>query len=256
MLIEADAAESARVADGTSAGGPVFLVDTSPDLRYQALREGLTRVDAVLFTHTHADHIFGIDDLRSFNFINDCEIPVYGSTLTCQALETNFHYAFFPDPEYEGGAAPRLTIHRLAPYTPASIAGITVLPLPVFHGKMEVYGYRVGNFAYLTDCNRIPDQTRQSLAGLDVLILDGLRYRPHRTHFTLEEAAREAELIGAHRTYLTHVSHEVEHDEANAFLRSLTRRHLEMAYDGLVVTASASMAASESEPGGGCREPA
>lgn len=227
-----------------------ILVDTPPDFRSQALRAGFSRIDAVLFTHTHADHIFGIDDLRSFNFTQGSEIPVYGSSDTCASLLRQFRYAFHADPSYEGGAPPRLTLHPIEPYVSRPLQGIPVLPLPLLHGKMEVYGFRVGNFAYLTDCNYIPPESRERLAGLDVLLLDGLRHRPHRTHFTIEEAVREVEQLQPRRTFLTHLSHEVEHDEANTLLRSLTSCNVELAYDGLVLLSDDPQSAdAQCEPG-------
>lgn len=224
-------------AAGAASAHPVqrILVDTAPDLRIQALRAELTHVDAVLYTHTHADHIFGIDDLRSFNFINHTEIPVYGSSATCAILSSTFRYAFFADPTYEGGAPPRLTINQLTAYEPIALCGVSVLPLPVLHGRMEVFGYRIGNFAYLTDCNQIPERTREHLVGLDTLILDGLRHRHHATHFTIREAIDQVERLQPKRAYLTHLSHEVEHDEGNEAIRGMTSRAVELAYDGLTL---------------------
>ncbi|MFN8392605.1 MAG: MBL fold metallo-hydrolase [Bdellovibrionota bacterium] len=223
--------ETSRVAGG-------ILIDTSPDLRYQALRASIAKIDAVLYTHVHADHVFGIDDLRSFNFINQSVIPVYASEESAAELEHRFSYAFFPDPRYEGAAPPQLTLTRMRPFEPIRLFGIEILPLPVRHGKMEVFGFRIGDFAYLTDCSFIPDETRARLEGLEVLILDGLRYRPHKTHFSHEQAVREIERIAPKRSYLTHVSHEVEHHSANENLRKLTSLAVELAYDGLEINLS------------------
>ena len=212
-----------------------ILIDTSPDLRYQALREGIGRVDAVLFTHTHADHVFGLDDLRSFNFINNSTIDIYAGEESAAELEHRFNYAFFPDPNYEGGAAPRLKLHRIVPLHPIEVCGAKVLPLALKHGSMNVLGFRIKNFAYLTDCSFIPEESREQLHGLDSILIDGLRYRPHKTHFTHEQAVAEIEKIRPKISYLTHISHEVEHEAGNAKLRELTKLPVEIAYDGLTL---------------------
>ncbi len=226
--------EGELVADSSQVIGHV-LVDTSPDLRRQALRAGIARVDAVLYTHVHADHVFGIDDLRSFNFVNKSVIDCYASAASAADLEQKFRYAFFPDDDYEGGAPPNLTLSRIEPYKPFVLFGVPVLPLPVLHGSMEVFAYRIGSFGYATDCSEIPERTREHLKDLDVLILDGLRYRPHKTHFTHEQAVREIEILKPKQAYLTHISHELEHHAANEQLKKMTKRNVEMAYDGLVL---------------------
>lgn len=216
-------------------GSSNLLIDSSTDLRLQALRAGITRIDAVLYTHTHADHIFGIDDLRPFNFLSKSAIPVYSSETSALELEKIFYYAFNPDPAYQGGAPPQLTLNRLVAYQPCTIAGLEILPLPILHGDLEVFGFRVGNFAYLTDCSEIPEKTYQFLEQLDLLILDGLRVRPHPTHFTHEQAVREAERLRPKMTYLTHISHEVDHFAANRALSTMATVPVELAYDGLII---------------------
>ncbi|MCB0324173.1 MAG: MBL fold metallo-hydrolase [Bdellovibrionales bacterium] len=209
------------------------LIDTSTDLRQQALRYELPSVGAVLFTHTHADHVFGIDDLRCFNFAQRSVIPVYASEQSACELRTKFSYCFDTPDRYEGGAPPKLLLQELKPYQVLRLGTVDILPLPVFHGRTEVFGFRMGNFAYITDCSFIPEQTREHLHGLEVLLLDGLRERPHKTHFTLEQAVAEIELIRPERTYLTHISHELDHDAGNERLRELTTLPVELAYDGL-----------------------
>src|SRR5262249_5885483 len=149
-----------------------ILIDTGPDLRAQALAYDIARIDAVLYTHLHADHIFGIDDLRPFNFINRMSIPLYADDQACTELYDKFRYCFEPDPDYEGGAAPHLTRSRIEPYVPLELFGIEILPLTVLHGRMPVVGYRIGTFAYLTDCSAIPERSREQLSGLDILVLD------------------------------------------------------------------------------------
>ena len=222
-------------ADGADAKR-TLLIDTSTDLRMQALTFNLKRVDAVLYTHLHADHVNGIDDLRSFNFIQKSPIAVYATETCGQGLQRMFSYAFSHDPNYEGGAPPRLDMRYFQVGEPLHLFGATILPLPVKHGRMEVVAFRIGAFAYVTDCSEIPEATRELLHGLDVLILDGLRKRPHRTHFTHEQAVREIELLKPKQSYLTHISHEVDHAETNAALRAMTATTsvaVELAYDGL-----------------------
>ena len=226
-------ADSSSLAPQSTLGH--ILVDTSPDLRQQVLRENISQIEAVLYTHTHADHVFGIDDLRSFNFINDCVIDCYASVESAKELELRFPYAFFPDPKYQGGAPPRLTLNRLTSYEPLQLFGVNVLPLPLMHGAMEVLGFRVGAFAYLTDCSQIPDRSRELLRNLDVLIIDGLRIRPHKTHFTHEQAVKEIEDLKPKRAFLTHLSHEDEHEWANAELKKMPKFDVALAYDGLVI---------------------
>lgn len=211
------------------------LVDTSPDLRYQALRESITRIDAVLYTHTHADHVYGIDDLRGFNFINGSSIPLYASCSSCVELYQRFRYCFEDDPAYEGGAPPKLKLVEIEPYKPIEISGFSLIPLILLHGSSEVLGFRVNGFAYLTDCSSLPEETRRRLCGLDCLIIDGLRYSPHRTHFSHEEAVREVERLAPKKAYLTHISHEVEHWTGNEYLKKITAVDMECAYDGLKI---------------------
>lgn len=187
--------------------GGTALVDTPPDLREQALASGLARLDAVLFTHAHADHIFGLDDVRIFNFRQGATIPCHGSPGTLERVRSAFSYVF--EEGEEGGGKPKL---ELVPVTgPFDLLGARVEPVPVWHGPTEVLGYRIGGFAYVTDVNRIPEESFALLAGLEVLVLGALRYRPHPTHFTIAEAAEAAVRIGAGRTYLTHLAHDVDH---------------------------------------------
>lgn len=213
--------------------GTTILVDTSPDLRMQALTNDIRRIDAVLYTHAHADHIFGIDDLRAFNFTMQRSIDLYATTQTGERLRQLFQYAFQQDPEYEGGSPPRLDLHSIEPLKEFTLKGISVLPLPLKHGQMDVLGFRFGNFAYLTDCSLIPESSADLLLGLDVLVLDALRVRPHKTHFSVEEAVLEVKRLGPKKTYLIHLSHEVDHDDGNALVKTLTTDEVELAWDGL-----------------------
>ena len=194
--------------------GGTIVVDTSPDFREQALRHRIGRVDAVLYTHPHADHVFGLDDLRVFNFLQRSSIPCYGSETTIARLRQIFSYVF--EEGQEGGGKPRIDLEVVA--EPFEVLGERVVPVPVWHGTMPVFGYRIGPFALVTDVNRIPEESFERLEGLDLLILSALRHRPHPTHFTVAEAIEIAARIGAKRTVLTHIAHEVDH---GALLREL-----------------------------------
>ena len=179
--------------------GGVVLVDTPTDFREQALRFGVPRVDAVLFTHAHADHVFGLDDLRIFNFRQRAPIACYGSASTLSALRKMFGYVF--EDGQEGGGKPKLDLVEVT--QPFAAAGIRFEPIPVLHGDLPVLGYRSGSFAYVTDCNSIPPESMARLRGLDVLILDALRYRSHPTHFTIDEALAVAAELAPRRTLRT-----------------------------------------------------
>ena len=207
--------------------GQVVLVDTPTDLREQALRFGLPRVDAVVFTHAHADHVFGLDEVRIFNFRQRSPIPCYGSAATLRALRRTFAYVF--DESQAGGGKPQLELIEVKGNF--ALLGQEVVPIPVWHGELEVYGYRFGNFAYVTDCNVIPEQSFELLDGVEVLILDALRYRPHSTHFSVSEALAVAARIGAAQTFLTHLAHEIDHGSPAVALPP----GVEFGYDGLVL---------------------
>jgi phosphoribosyl 1,2-cyclic phosphate phosphodiesterase len=204
--------------------GGVILVDTSTDLRQQALRFGLPRVDAIVFTHSHADHIFGLDDVRIFNFRQRMTIPCYGSDLTLQAIRRTFAYVF--EETQAGGGKPQLDLIGIR--EPFRLLGREIVPVPVWHGDLEVFGYRMGSFAYVTDCNRIPEESFPLLHGVETLILDALRFRPHATHFSVAEAIAIAERIGASRTIFTHLAHEIDYGDP-----SMLPPGVEFGYDGL-----------------------
>jgi len=207
--------------------GYTILIDTSPELRLQCLAAGVTRVDAILLTHHHADHVVGLDDVRIFNQRQRGAIRVLGQAETLERVREMFPYAFRDDPDYPS-AKPRL---RAEPIDgPFELCGRRVTPIPMLHGRMPVLGFRVGGVAYCTDCSHIPVGSLRLLGDLDVLVLDGLRRRPHPTHFNLEQAVEMARRIGARRTYFTHIAHELMHAETNAELPE----GMELAYDGLV----------------------
>jgi phosphoribosyl 1,2-cyclic phosphate phosphodiesterase len=207
--------------------GGTIVVDTSPDFREQALRHDIRHVDAVLYTHPHADHVFGLDDLRVYNFRQGATIPCFGSATTIARLRQIFSYVF--EEGQEGGGKPRLDLRTVA--GPFELLGETIVPVPVWHGTMPVHGYRIGSFALVTDVNRIPDESFELLEGVELLVLSALRYRPHPTHFSIDEAVEVAARIGAGRTFFTHIAHEVDH---GALLRELPAG-VELGYDGLVV---------------------
>jgi phosphoribosyl 1,2-cyclic phosphate phosphodiesterase len=208
-----------------------ILVDTSTDLRTQALANDVRRVDAILFTHTHADHVFGLDDVRRFNQMQQGAIACYADDETAASLRRMFAYVFEP-PKQKGGGLPQLSLFPLA--GPFSLGGVEIVPVPLFHGLLPVLGFRVGSFAYLTDTNRIPDASWPLLTadgGVRTLVIDALRRRPHSTHFSVDEAIAASRRIGAERTYFTHISHDLGHAETNATLPP----GVELAYDGLTL---------------------
>ncbi len=203
------------------------LIDTAPELRLQCLANNVTRVDAVLYTHAHADHIVGLDDVRRFNDILGGPLNIYANAPTLQRLQTMFSYAFTDDPDYPSAKPVLRPVELNGPF---ALFGREIIPIPYAHGPTTVLGFRIGNIAYCPDCNGIPPASRALLEGLDVLVLDALRRRPHPTHFNLDEAIVEARRIGARRTYFTHIAHELPHAATNAALPPT----FELAYDGLV----------------------
>ncbi|MCA9105299.1 MAG: MBL fold metallo-hydrolase [Planctomycetales bacterium] len=210
------------------AGGNL-LIDTPPDLRQQLVREGIGIVHAVAYTHEHADHIFGMDDLRLFQFYLGHPVPLFCREVVESKLRAAFDYAFADIEPTHAGAAPRLEFHRIDTDS-FEVLGTRVTPIPLKHGpRFDVLGFRVGDVAYCTDCNEIPESSFSLLEGLDTLVLDGLRYTPHVTHFNLEQAIEAARRIGARRTYFTHCSCELDYESANQALPA----GMELAYDGL-----------------------
>ena len=215
------------VALGLPAG--TLLVDTTPDLRTQLLRAGIGRVDAVLYTHDHVDHVYGLDDVRPLCTWAGRSMPVFCEERVERRIRRAFDYAF-ETPPAPGGGIPRLEFERITT-APFELLGAVVVPLRLRHGVFDVLGFRFGNLAYCTDTNQIPDETWPLLAGLDTLVLDCLRESRHPTHFSLAEALAVAERVGARRTLLTHMGHEIGHAAVSAKLPA----GVELAYDGLEV---------------------
>lgn len=207
--------------------GRNILIDTSTDLRGQSLSNGLQRIDGVLFTHPHADHIHGIDDLRAFNLAQGGSIPCYGSDFTIKRIRVMFDYIFRDDEN--DGWKPDLTTTAIK--KPFEIFGIEVVPVPIYHGPAEILGYRIGKMAYITDCSSIPEGSMDLLKGLDIMILGALRHKPHPTHFSIDQALNASSAVKPARTILTHLSHSLDYTKDNASLPP----GVELAYDGMSI---------------------
>lgn len=216
-----------RVSALIEVNGKIILIDTSADFRQQMLLHNVTRIDGILYTHSHYDHISGFDDLRAFQFLHRKAPRCYATEETFAHIRDTFKYAFGAAVQ-SGGGLPEVAFEVVATDS-FEVEGVTVQPVPLKHGKLNILGYRIGNFAYLTDCSDIPETSYTQLHGLDVLVLDGLRYKQHPTHLTIDEAASIADRIGARQTYLTHMNHDVLHSEAELHLPS----HVRLGYDNL-----------------------
>ena len=208
--------------------GPAVLVDTATDLRQQALSHNLSRVDAILYTHSHADHVMGIDEVRRFNMLQKAMIPAYADERTAADLRRTFGYIFDP-PDELGGGIPQIELRIID--GPFALGALGITPVKIFHGRRPILGFRFGSFAYLTDCSGIPEESFPDLADLDVLVLDALRHRPHPTHYTVGEALQVVDRVRPKRTFFTHICHDLPHAATNAALP----RGVELAFDGLIV---------------------
>lgn len=206
--------------------GMCVLIDTATDLRSQALAHGIERLDAILYTHSHADHILGFDEVRRFNVLAGGVLPAYGDAATLADVKRVFAYAFEDAPPV-GGGVPEIELREID--EPFALGHSTCVPVPIWHGPRPILGYRIGAFAYLTDCSQIPEPSFELLRDLDVLVLSALRNRPHPTHFSVEQATAAAARIGARRTYFTHMCHDLGHEATNSRLPA----GVELAYDGL-----------------------
>jgi phosphoribosyl 1,2-cyclic phosphate phosphodiesterase len=205
------------------------LIDTGPDFRMQALQYSIERIDAVLYTHHHADHILGLDDLRPYNYMQSSSIPIYGSPETLDVIEHTFTYVFDGKPSQS--SRPKLVSNRLNGGEVFNIVGLGFEAIKAFHGNLEVFGFRFGDCAYLTDHSSIPEESLRRLRDLDVLFLDALRYNAHPTHQTIEQSLRMVEELKPKRAFFTHISHDVLHAPAEARMPA----HVHLAYDGLEI---------------------
>ncbi|TWU05109.1 MBL fold metallo-hydrolase [Stieleria varia] len=209
--------------------GGTVLIDTPPDLRTQLLRERVRLVHSVVYTHEHADHVFGLDDLRLFPFRLGAPIPLYCRPVVEEAIRRSYSYAFSDRQPTHPGATPKLEI-RSIDESPFDVIGTKFIPIPMKHGPhFNVLGFRIGDFAYCTDTNEIPESSMEKLAGVQTLVVGALRYEPHPTHFNVEQAVEASRRVGATRTFLTHVSHELDYSATNEALPP----GIELAYDGL-----------------------
>ncbi len=206
-----------------------LLVDTSTDLRQQCLMHGIAHVNGVLYTHHHADHVQGIDELRFLNFFNGGQIPCNGNDSTLEMIQKNFSY-IFNGVKPQGGGIPQLTLNTLNGES-LILGEMKITPIDIEHGKINILGYRINDTAYITDCSGIPDSSRNRLQNLDLLVLNALGFEPHATHFCLDQALAMAEELKPRRTLLTHINHKFDHDTVNGQLPE----NVELAYDGLTV---------------------
>ena len=205
--------------------GKNVLIDTTPDFRTQAIRELIDRLDAILYTHAHADHILGLDDIRPLSYRHDSKVPLYARGTTADAIEQVFKYIF--DADYKFGGLARVAMNRMN--ASVDLFGATFDVVPVIHGETEIDGFRFGSAAYLTDFSAIPETSRAKLQGLDLLFLDALRYKPHPTHSSVEQSLAIVEELKPKRTFFTHISHDLAHEATNAKLPP----HVRLSYDGL-----------------------
>ncbi len=210
-----------------SENGRNILIDTATEFRLQCIRNNVRRLDAVLLTHPHADHIFGLDDVRRFNWVQKEEIPVYGTEDTLKTVRNIFSYVF--NDEHTQGTRPRFSLNVINGNL--NLFNRHIIPIDVSHGNEKATGYRIGGFAYVTDVSAIPESSMEKLKGLDVLVLGALRYTPHPKHFNITQAVEIAKELKPKRTFLTHIAHEIEHEKANSELPD----GIKLAYDGLEI---------------------
>lgn len=216
-----------RASVAVEEGDTTVIIDTSPDFRMQVIDAGIMHLDAVLFTHPHADHLHGLDDIRGFNHVQHHAIPVWGDARTLAVIRETFRYIF--EAPNHGGGLPEITLNEIS--GAVRVGPIEFEPLEVFHGPLPILGFRFGDVAYITDASKVPEATMERLGGLDILVLNALRREPHSTHLSIGESVAVARRLAARRTYFTHVCHRVSHAEAEASVPE----NMHFAYDGLAV---------------------
>lgn len=210
-------------------GDKNIVIDTGPDFRYQMLREHVDHLDAILFTHSHKDHIAGLDDVRAFNRQQGSAIDIYAASEVHEALKREFYYAFTAK-KYPG--VPQLELHEITP-SPFLLFGVQIVPIEVMHYMMPVLGFRVGDFTYITDAKTVSESEIEKITGTKILVVNALQLDPHISHFTLDEAIAFAQRIGASQTYFTHISHRLgRHEDVQRKLP----KGISLAYDGLLLT--------------------
>jgi phosphoribosyl 1,2-cyclic phosphate phosphodiesterase len=221
-----------RTAAFIKAGEVGLIIDIGPDFRRQMLDQKITDVHAILLTHEHNDHISGLDDIRPINFLYKRDIPIYGGKRTLSEMERRFYYAF--DPQYHYPGKPRVTAIEIG-NDPFRVKDVSIMPVSIDHGDMMIYGFRIGSLAYVTDAKTISASSKELLHGLDVLILNALRFKPHTTHLNIEEAIELCLELKPRQCYITHISHEMGlHAEVDAMLPE----HMHLGYDGLTISVS------------------
>lgn len=207
--------------------GVRLLIDTAPELRIQAVREKIKDVNAVLFTHCHADHLFGLDDVRRFNQLSGRPLPCYGNAETLSTIRQAFDYVF--KPTQIGGGKPSLDLCEID--GAFDVQGVNITPIPILHGMLDILGYRIGDFAYITDCSHIPKSSECLLENLDTLVLGVLRHEPHETHFSVSQGLAVIERLEPGRTFFTHIAHKLDHNTTNRALPP----NVQLAHDGLKI---------------------
>lgn len=209
-------------------GDTRVVVDTTPDFRQQMIASNVKKLDGILYTHAHFDHIAGFDDLRAFNFTSRLPMDIYSTSETFTKIKNTFLYAF-GSAEQIGGGVPQIQHRSIEPYVPFFVKELEILPLRLMHGKLEVIGFRIGSFAYLTDTNFIPEKTYKYLDGLEILIIDALRINPHPTHFCISETLEAIKRLNPAKAYFIHIAHEIKHAECEGNLP----RNIQICYDGM-----------------------